>query len=132
MAAIVAAALSGLLAACVAAAAGGAGAAGGYYFTSRGVGSTIEGNIDDVAARAKSVFAEEQIPIETSNSEKGGDKREIGGHKNDLDVTIKLERNGPNQVKAEIGARKNLVEWDKDYAQLLMDRLVKVNQAASR
>lgn len=132
MGAVVAVALSGLLTACVAAAAGGAGAAGGYYFTSRGVGSTIQGNVDEVAARAQTVFAEENIAVESSKSENGGDKRELEGHKNDLDVTIKLERSGPGQVKAEIGARKNLVEWDKDYAQRLMDHLVKGTQAASR
>src|SRR5262249_52382627 len=132
MGAVVAVAFSGLLTACVAAAAGGAGAAGGYYFTSRGVGSTIAGNIDEVAARAQSVLAEEKIPVETSKTENGGDKRELGGHKNDPDGTIKVGRSGPNGVKAEIGARKNLVEWDKDYAQRLMDRLVKGNQAASR
>jgi hypothetical protein len=131
MGTVVTVALCGLLTACVVAAAG-AGAGGGYYFTSRGVGSSVQGSIDDVAARAQSVLAEEQIAIQTSNSENGGDKREFGGKKNDLDVKIELERRGPNEVKAEIMARKNIVEWDKDYAQRLMDKLVKGSQAASR
>ena len=130
--ALLAAVFSVLLSACVAAAAAGAGAGGTYYFTSRGVGSTISGNIDEVAARAQQVFTEENIAIDSQKSENGGDKRELGGMKGDLNVTITLERRGPNEVKAEIGARKNLVEWDKDYAQRLMDRLVKPNQAASR
>ena len=76
---------------CVAAAAA-AGAGAGIYLTSRGAESLVESSVDDVAARARAVMSEEGIVPDASNSEKGGDKRELKGKKGDLDVTIQLER----------------------------------------
>jgi len=34
-------------------------------------------------------------------------------------------RQSPTTTKAEVAARKNLVEWDKKYAQALLTRIVK-------
>jgi len=110
---------------CVAAAAAGAGAGGGYYFTSRGVGSTISKPVDTVAAHAQAVLADEGITITEQNTKAEGDTREFKGKKGDLDISVELKRNGDNETKAEVSARKNLVEWDKDYAQKLMDKIVK-------
>jgi hypothetical protein len=109
---------------CVAAAAG-AGAGAGYYFTSRGVGSTVDGSVDEVASRARSVLAADGVAITDTSTEDSGDKRTLKGKKGDLDVEVELERSGPSQTKAEVSARKNMVEWDKEYAQSLVDRIVK-------
>jgi hypothetical protein len=109
--------------ACLAAAA--AGAAGGVYLTTRGAESLVEGSIDDVTARAETAMAEMQIVKDGESSERGGDERELKGKKGDLDVTIQLRRESPTTTKVEVTARENLAEWDKEYAQQVLERIVK-------
>ena len=108
---------------CVAAAAA-AGAGAGIYLTTRGAESMVEGSIDDVSARTRAVLNEEGIVLDESNFEKGGDKREFKGKKGDLDVSVDLERKGSNTTRVEVSARKNMAEWDKEYAQQLLQRIV--------
>jgi hypothetical protein len=108
---------------CVAAAAA-AGAGAGIYLTTRGAESLVESSIDQVAARARAVMSEEGIVPEASNMEQGGEKREFKGKKGDLDVTFELEQKSSKTTRVEVTARKNLAEWDKDYAQQLLSRIV--------
>ena len=44
--------------------------------------------------------------------------------KGDLDVTISMERQSPSMTKVEVSARENLAEWDKDYAQRVLNKIV--------
>ena len=107
---------------CLAAAAAGAGA--GIYLTSRGAESLVEGSIDQLATRARAVMNEEGIVPDASSTEDGGTKRELKGKKGDLDVTFELEEKSDKTTRVEVSARKNLAEWDKEYAQQLLQRLV--------
>ena len=109
---------------CVAAAAA-AGAGAGIYLTSRGAESIVPSSVDQVATRAQQVMKEEGIVPDASSMEKGGDKRELKGKKGDLDVTIEIERKDPKSTRVEVTARKNLAEWDKDYARTVLERIVK-------
>jgi hypothetical protein len=108
---------------CVAAAAA-AGAGAGIYLTSRGAESLVESSVDQVATRAQAVMSAEGIVPDASSSESGGNKREFKGKKGDLDVTIQLERQSGSTTRVEVTARKNLAEWDKEYAQQLLSRIV--------
>jgi hypothetical protein len=108
--------------ACLAAAAAGAGA--GIYLTSRGAESLVEGSIDQIASRARAVMNEEGIVPDASSTEDGGDKRELKGKKGDLDVTIEMEQQSDKTTRVEVSARKNLAEWDKEYAQRVLQRIV--------
>jgi hypothetical protein len=107
---------------CLAAAAAGAGA--GIYLTSRGAESLVDGPIDQVATRARTVMNAEGIVPDASSTENGGDKRELKGKKGDLDVTIQMEQQSDKTTRVEVTARKNLAEWDKDYAQQVLQRIV--------
>ena len=107
---------------CLAAAAAGAGA--GIYLTSRGAESIVEGSPEQIAARARAVMSEEGIVPDASSTESGGDKRELKGKKGDLDVTFEIERKDDKTARVEVAARKNLAEWDKEYAQKLLQRIV--------
>ena len=107
---------------CLAAAAAGAGA--GIYLTSRGAESLVEGSIDQLAARARAIMNEEGIIPDASSSEKAGTRRELKGKKGDLDVTFDLEEKSDKTTRVEVTARKNLAEWDKEYAQQLLQRLM--------
>ena len=111
------------MAGCVAAAAA-AGAGAGIYLTTRGAESLVDNSVDRVVGRAQAVMSEEGIVPDASSTEQGGDKREFKGKKGDLDVTIELERKSPTTTRVEVTARKNLAEWDKEYAQQLLSRIV--------
>jgi hypothetical protein len=119
------AALGAPAAGCVAAAAGAAGAASAVYLTSRGASSTVNGSVNDVATRTRSVLDGEGIKITESKTESEGDERSFKGTKGDLDVTVDLKRDTPTTTKTEVSARKNLAEWDKDYAKTLLNKIVK-------
>ena len=108
---------------CVAAAAA-AGAGAGIYLTTRGAESLVESSVDQVAARAQAVMKEEGIVPDASSSEQGGDKREFKGKKGDLDVSFHIKRETPTTSKVEVTARENLAEWDKKYAEQLLNQVV--------
>ena len=107
---------------CLAAAAAGAGA--GIYLTSRGAESLVEAPIDQLASRARALMSEEAIVPDASSTEDGGNKRELKGKKGDLDVTFEMEEKSDKTTRVEVSVRKNLAEWDKEYAQQLLQRLV--------
>ncbi len=117
-------ALTGALPGCLAAAAA-AGAGTGIYLTTRGAESIVNASVNDVAARVQTVFKTEGVTLDATSMESGGDTREIKGKKGDLDIAVSMERQSPTTTKTEVTARKNLAEWDKEYAQHLLDRIVK-------
>jgi Protein of unknown function (DUF3568) len=108
---------------CVAAAAA-AGAGAGIYLTSRGAESLVESPIDQVAARARAVMSDEAIVPDASSSEQSGEKRQLKGKKGDLDVTIDMQQTSSKTTRVEVSARKNVAEWDKDYAQQLLSKII--------
>lgn len=119
---LVVAALAAAAPACVAAAAAGAG--GALYVTSRGAESLVQGQPSQVAPRVTAAFAEFQIQQTGNSTENGGDKQEFKGTKGDLEVTVSLERKSPTTTNVEVTARKNLAEWDKDFAKQVLQKIV--------
>lgn len=119
---LVVATLSAAAPACVAAAAAGAG--GALYVTSRGAESLVQGQPAQVAPRVTAAFSEFQIEQTGNSTENGGDKQEFKGTKGDLEVTVSLERKSPTTTNVEVTARKNLAEWDKDFAKQLLQKIV--------
>jgi hypothetical protein len=107
---------------CLAAAA--AGAAGGVYATSRGAESVVNGSVDQVASRAETVMSEMGIVKQGESTENQGAKHVLKGTKDQLDVTININRESSTTAKVEVTARKNLAEWDKDYAKEVVSRIV--------
>jgi hypothetical protein len=109
--------------ACVAGAAA-AGAGAGIYLTSRGAESIVPGSLESVADRSKAVMAEEGITLQETDAKEEGEKLELTGKKGDLDVSIELDREEANTTKVEVSARKNVAEWDKEYAQRVLSKIV--------
>lgn len=122
---VLAVGVAGGLPGCVAAGAAAAGAGTGIYLTSRGAGSVVQGPVDNVERRARAVFAAEGIPVTGSEIENSGAKREIRGKKGDLDISVSMERQDDRTTKTDVSARKNIAVWDKDYAQKLLNDIVK-------
>jgi hypothetical protein len=107
---------------CLAAAA--AGAAGGVYLTTRGAESVVEGSVDQIAGRAEAVMSEMGIVKQGESTEDQGDKQVLKGTKDQLDITISIDRESPTTAKVEVTARENLAEWDKEYAKEVLSRIV--------
>lgn len=107
---------------CLAAAAGGA--AGGIYVTSRGAAGEVQGSVDQVAGRAETVMSEMGIVKQAESTSKQGEKQVLKGTKDELDVTIDIGRESASTSRVEVSARKNLAEWDKDYAKEVLSRIV--------
>jgi peroxiredoxin family protein len=116
--------LAGGLPGCLAAGAAAAGAGTGVYLTSRGAESIVDGPVDQVEQRARAVLQQEGVNVTGTQTEKSGDRRELKGTKGDLEVTVTMERQDAKTTKTEVSARKNLVTWDKDYAQRVLGKIV--------
>jgi len=69
-------------------------------------------------------MTDEGIVPDASSTENGGNKRELKGKKGDLDVTIEMEQKTDKTTRVEVSARKNVAEWDKEYAQQVLQRIV--------
>jgi hypothetical protein len=108
---------------CLAAAA--AGAASGIYLTSRGAESVVEASVDELADRSEAVMREMGVAKDGESTEDGGARQVLKGKKGDLDVTIDIERESESTAKVEVTARKNLAEWDKDYAKEVLNQIVR-------
>ena len=106
--------------ACAAAAAG-AGAAAGIYLTDQGASSTVSTPVAMVDARAQAVLSDMGIKV-TERKEENGEV-EYHGTGNGMDIAVELDpaENGGTVVKAS--ARKNMAEWDKEYARTIVQRI---------
>lgn len=103
--------------------AAGAGAGSGIYLTTRGAETVVEQPMDGLVARTQRAFTEFDLrPVEEKIDHEGA-KREFRGTNDELDVTVKLERKSPETTRVEVSARRNLAEWDKDFAQRLLARI---------
>lgn len=108
---------------CLAAAAGAAGAGAGIYLTSQGAGSMVDAPMATVAQSVPQVFGELGIQLTQTEAEVA-EKREFTGTKDGMDIRVKLEPEGAGMTDVSVSARKNQVEWDKSYAQMVLERIV--------
>jgi hypothetical protein len=109
---------------CAAAAAGAAGAGTGIYLTTRGAKAIVNGSVSDVTTRSREVLERRGVEVDAASTEDKGAQQELKGKQGDLDVTVSLEKETSTTTRAEVSARKNLVEWDKDYAKELLNEIV--------
>ena len=65
------------------------------------------------------------VTEEAASTKEAGTKREIKGKQGDLDVTVEMEQQDSATTKVDVAARKNLAEWDKDYARKVLEAIVK-------
>jgi hypothetical protein len=105
--------------------AAGAGAAGAIAYTNRGASSDVAGNIDDVFGRAVSAFTSEGIRETGRSTEDNGTKRKLVGSKGEQEVTVERDRESSTTTKVEVIAKKNTVDYDKELAKEVLNRIIK-------
>jgi len=108
---------------CVAAAAAGAGAGAGIYLTSQGAESMVSSPAGTVAGRVPGVLQAMGITVTDHKTEHDGAEHEWTGTRDDMEihVQVKSETSGSSRVSAT--ARKNMAQYDKDYAQQIVTRI---------
>lgn len=109
--------------ACIAAAAA-AGAGGAMYVTTRGAEALVEGQPGDLAPRIRSALERHGVTVIDEGMEDGGDRQTWEGTAGDLTVSASAERETPTTTKVEVTARKNVADWDKDFAQRVLQDVV--------
>ena len=110
-----------LLPGCVAAAAGGA--AGALYMTERGVSTNVGVGIDRTASVATQALSEVGASVVGTEVKRDG-SRELRATRGDLDVKVEMKPKEPNITNVEVMAQKNAVNWDKDFAKLVLQKIV--------
>jgi hypothetical protein len=109
------------LSGCLVAAAGGAG--GAIALSGHTAEAIVERPVADMASVAEQVMEAEGISITDSSSEDSGGKRSFEGKKDDLDVTVTIERTDAG-TKLGVVARRSAVSWDDDYARALLAKII--------
>lgn len=120
---LVTAAIAASVPGCIAAAAA-AGAGGAVYATTRGAESIVQGQPDGLAPRIRSALERHQITITDTSVEDGGDRQTWEGTAGELTVNVSAERESPTTTKVEVTARKNVADWDKEFAERVLRDIV--------
>ena len=107
---------------CMAAAVG-AGAGAGVYLTSQGASGMVNNSAGAVAARVPSVLQDLGVTVTGHNVQNSGAEHEWTGRRgeDEIHVQVKAESSGTTQVTAS--AKKNMAEWDKDFARTIVARI---------
>ena len=104
--------------------AAGAGAAGAIAYTNRGATSVVAGTVDQVFDRAATAFQQAGITETGRSTEDSGRQRKLLGTKGEYEVTAELNRASESTTKVEITARKSAVEYDKEMAKDILNRIL--------
>lgn len=116
------AALPGCVAAVAAAA--GAGAGAGVYLTSRGASSLVEGSLEALSERTLAVFREAGVQRTATETQEDGSGRTYRGFADGKEVIVELARESATVTRATVYAKRSTVEWDREYARGLLQRIV--------
>lgn len=105
--------------------AAGAGAGAAVAYTNRGAKSTVDGTVDQTFDRAVTAFQQLNITETGRNTQDSGAKRQlVGNTTSDLTVTVDMERKTSTTTDVEVIAKKNTVDYDKDFANNVLKRII--------
>lgn len=104
--------------------AAGAGAAGAIAYTNRGATSVVSGSVDQLFDRSASAFKQAGITETGRSTEDSGRQRKLIGTKGEYEVTAELDRSTDSTTKVEITAKKNVVDYDKEMAKDILNRIL--------
>lgn len=109
---------------CMAAVAAGAGAGAAVAYNDRGVSTRMEGTVDGVFARAQTVFRAMGIAETAQDNDDTGRERELQGRSGDLEITVDIKEIDGSMVSVEVFAQRNTVNWDREYARSVLQRIM--------
>lgn len=104
--------------------AAGAGAAGAIAYTNRGATSDVAGTVDQVFDRTVAAFQASGISETGRSTANNGEQRRLIGTKGEYEVTAELNRSNDQTTKVEVVAKKSAVEYDKELAKDVLNRIL--------
>lgn len=104
--------------------AAGAGAAGAIAYTNRGATSVVPGTVDQAFNRAVVAFQQAGITETGRSTENSGRLRKLIGTKGEVEVTAELNWTTDSTTKVEIIAKESAVEYDKELAKDVLNRIL--------
>ena len=104
--------------------AAGAGAAGAIAYTNRGATSVVAGTVDQAFNRAVVAFQQAGITETGRATENSGRLRKLIGKKGEVEVIAELNWATDSTTKVEITAKENAVEYDKELAKDILNRIL--------
>ena len=90
----------------------------------RGVGLNGPCNLVQAFDRAAAAFQQAGITETGRSTEDSGRQRKLIGTKGEYEVTAELNRSTESTTKVEITARKSAVEYDKEMAKDILNRIL--------
>jgi hypothetical protein len=108
---------------CLAAAAG-AGAAGGIYLSDQGASGIVNGPVEQVVGRTPGVLSSMGIQVTNHATDDNGAEHTWEGTQGDMEVKVEVKRESATTTRVSASARKNMAQWDKDYARSIVQRIV--------
>jgi hypothetical protein len=104
--------------------AAGAGAAGAIAYTTRGATSNVAGTVDQVFERTVAAFKQAGTTETGRSTANNGEERKLVGTKGEYEVTAELNRVNESTTKVEVIAKKSAVEYDKELAKDVVNRIL--------
>ncbi|HEY0928603.1 MAG TPA: DUF3568 family protein [Gemmatimonas sp.] len=104
--------------------AAGAGAGAAIAYTQRGASASVPGTVDAVFAKAQSAFGSMSISETGQSTENSGATRRLVGKNGENEITVEIKRSSDEVTAVEVIAKKNVVDYDKDYAKRVLDAIV--------
>ncbi|BAH37232.1 MAG TPA: DUF3568 domain-containing protein [Gemmatimonas aurantiaca] len=104
--------------------AAGAGAGAAIAYTQRGASASVPGSVDAVFGKAQSAFNAMSINETGQSTENSGATRRLVGKNGDNEITVEIKRSSDEVAAVEVVAKKNVVDYDKDLAKRVLDRIV--------
>ncbi|MFL5385826.1 MAG: hypothetical protein ACJ8GN_25200 [Longimicrobiaceae bacterium] len=108
---------------CVAAAAAGAGAGAGIYLTSQGASGVMNTSAAAAAERVPGVLRELGVTVTGHSVQNSGAEHEWRGTRGEDEVKVKVKAQGSGTTEVSASARRNMAEWDKDFARTIVARI---------
>ena len=105
--------------------AAGAGAGAAVAYNNRGATAQLPGGVNATFDKAVASFARNGISETGRGTENSGTLRTLTGTKGDLEVTVEMKRESDNVTAVEVVAKKNVVEYDRDFAKQVLEEMAK-------
>jgi len=107
---------------CIAAAGAAAGAAGAVAYSDRGARSEVTASVDQLVTAVEATFSSMSIAITERSRKEDGSETHLKGKNGDMEVNVDITRD--QTTKIQVTARKNLVDYDRDYARDVLKKVL--------
>ena len=109
---------------CIAAAGAAAGAAGAVAYSERGARSEVAASADSVVGAVETTFSSMEIAITERSRKEDGSETHLKGKKGDIEVSVDITRDQSPTTKIQVTARRNLVDYDREYARDILRKIL--------